>query len=197
MKWWTLAATVNKQPASAGTLGAKGRCRPSTQVLTPYIIGAIKPPPNQKGKGPERKGYRVMARNMYTIHSVTQWSASSRPLGLCSFEAWLCMHSNAFDFCCLTAFIFNLSGRSCQTKSGKTKNMRSVASVELCNVLHLNLLRTMPQREAKDVCYPPPPLHPPSHLQSGTSGLSFDSTSCLFSNLVLFLFLYSMFLLYF
>ena len=32
---------------------------------------AIKPPPNQKGKGPERKGYRVMARNMYTIHSVT------------------------------------------------------------------------------------------------------------------------------
>ena len=32
---------------------------------------AIKPPPNQKGKGPERKGYRVMTRNMYTIHSVT------------------------------------------------------------------------------------------------------------------------------
>ena len=31
----------------------------------------INPPPNQKGKGPERKGYRVMARNMYTIHSVT------------------------------------------------------------------------------------------------------------------------------
>ena len=31
---------------------------------------AIKTPPNQKG--PERKGYRVMARNMYTIHSVTQ-----------------------------------------------------------------------------------------------------------------------------
>ena len=32
---------------------------------------AINPPPNQKGKGLERKGYRVMARNMYTIHSVT------------------------------------------------------------------------------------------------------------------------------
>ena len=32
---------------------------------------AINPPPNQKGKGPERNGYRVMARNMYTIHSVT------------------------------------------------------------------------------------------------------------------------------
>ena len=32
---------------------------------------AIKPPPNQKGKGPEKKGYRVMAWNMYTIHSVT------------------------------------------------------------------------------------------------------------------------------
>ena len=32
---------------------------------------AIYPTPNQKGKRPERKGYRVMARNMYTIHSVT------------------------------------------------------------------------------------------------------------------------------
>ena len=32
---------------------------------------AIKTPPNQKGKGLERKGYRVMAWNMYTIHSVT------------------------------------------------------------------------------------------------------------------------------
>ena len=26
---------LNKQPASAGTLGEKGRCRPSTQLLTP------------------------------------------------------------------------------------------------------------------------------------------------------------------
>ena len=34
---------------------------------------AIKPPPNQKGKGQERKGYRVMARTMYTTHSVTSW----------------------------------------------------------------------------------------------------------------------------
>ena len=33
---------------------------------------AINPPPNQKGKGPERKGYKVMARNMYTIHLVTE-----------------------------------------------------------------------------------------------------------------------------
>ena len=31
---WTPAATANKQPASAGTLGEKGRCRPSAQVLT-------------------------------------------------------------------------------------------------------------------------------------------------------------------
>jgi len=31
---------------------------------------AIKLPPNQKGKGPERKGYRVMARNMYTINTL-------------------------------------------------------------------------------------------------------------------------------
>ena len=26
---------LNKQPASAGTLGEKGHCRPSTQLLTP------------------------------------------------------------------------------------------------------------------------------------------------------------------
>ena len=30
----TPAATANKQPASAGTLGEKGLCRPSAQVLT-------------------------------------------------------------------------------------------------------------------------------------------------------------------
>ena len=32
---WTLAATANKGPASAGTLGEKGPCWPSTQVLAP------------------------------------------------------------------------------------------------------------------------------------------------------------------
>ena len=32
---WTPAAVANKQPASAGTLGGKGRCRPNAQVLTP------------------------------------------------------------------------------------------------------------------------------------------------------------------
>ena len=31
MNTWTPAATVNKQPASAGTLGEKGRCRPSAR----------------------------------------------------------------------------------------------------------------------------------------------------------------------
>ena len=40
---------------------------------------AIKTPPNQKEKGPERKGYRVMARNMYTIHSVTYVKRHFRP----------------------------------------------------------------------------------------------------------------------
>ena len=45
----------SKQPASAGTLGEKGRCRPSAQVLTPQIIGAIKLPPNQKGKETGKK----------------------------------------------------------------------------------------------------------------------------------------------
>ena len=34
MNTWTPAASANKQPASAGTLGEKGRCRPSAQVLT-------------------------------------------------------------------------------------------------------------------------------------------------------------------
>ena len=48
MNTWTQAATANKQPASAGTLGEKGCCWPSAQVLTLRIIGAIKLPPNQK-----------------------------------------------------------------------------------------------------------------------------------------------------
>ena len=51
---------------------------------------AIKTPPNQKGKGPERKGYRVMARNMYTIHSVTYASkfksVHNRPTVVCYWE---------------------------------------------------------------------------------------------------------------
>ena len=48
--------------------GGKGTLPASAQVLTPYI----KLPPNQKGKGPERKDSRVMAQNVYiTIHSVT------------------------------------------------------------------------------------------------------------------------------
>ena len=34
MNTWTPAATANKRPASAGTLGEKGRCQPSAQVLT-------------------------------------------------------------------------------------------------------------------------------------------------------------------
>ena len=48
---------LNKQPASAGTLPAQ---HTTFNTLDNW---AINPPPNQKGKGPERKGYRVMARN--------------------------------------------------------------------------------------------------------------------------------------
>ena len=61
----------NKQPASAGTLGEKGTLPAQHTTFNTLDNWAIKTPPNQKGKGPERKGYRVMARNMYTIHSVT------------------------------------------------------------------------------------------------------------------------------
>ena len=62
---------LNKQPASAGTLGEKGTLPAQHTTFNTLDNWAINPPPNQKGKGPERKGYRVMARNMYTIHSVT------------------------------------------------------------------------------------------------------------------------------
>ena len=41
---------LNKQPASAGTLAEKGRCRPSTQLLTPQIIGPIKKEKDRKEK---------------------------------------------------------------------------------------------------------------------------------------------------
>ena len=36
------------------------------------VIGAIKLPPNQKGKGPERKDERVMARNI-GLHKNSQF----------------------------------------------------------------------------------------------------------------------------
>ena len=40
----------SKQPASAGTLGKKGHCQPSTQV-----IGTIKPQPIKKEKDRKEK----------------------------------------------------------------------------------------------------------------------------------------------
>ena len=49
-----------------------------------------KPSPNQKGKGPERKGYRVMARNMYTIHSVTSGSCASNARQPSGSSPWHC-----------------------------------------------------------------------------------------------------------
>ena len=51
--------------------GGKGKVPTQHTTFNTLDNWAINPPPNQKGKGPERKGYRVMARNMYTIHSVT------------------------------------------------------------------------------------------------------------------------------
>ena len=75
MNMWTLATTVNKQPASAGTLGGKGMLPAQHTTFNTLDNWAINPPPNQKGKGLERKGYRVMVWNMYTIHSVTsEWT---------------------------------------------------------------------------------------------------------------------------
>ena len=61
MNTWTPAATVNNQPASAGGKGTLPAQHTTFNTLDNW---AIKPPPNQKGKGPERKGYKVMARNM-------------------------------------------------------------------------------------------------------------------------------------
>ena len=51
--------------------GGKGTLPAQHTTFNTLDNWSIKPPPNQKGKGPERKGYRVMARNMYTIHWVT------------------------------------------------------------------------------------------------------------------------------
>ena len=51
--------------------GGKGMLPAQHTTFNTLDNWAIKPPPTQKGKGPERKGYRVMAWNMYTIHSVT------------------------------------------------------------------------------------------------------------------------------
>ena len=57
MKTWTPAATANKQPASAGTLGEKGRCRPllsfcftSTEARWPIRDG------DRVGRGRESEG---------------------------------------------------------------------------------------------------------------------------------------------
>ena len=51
--------------------GGKGTLPAQHTTFNTLDNWAINPPPNQKGKGLERKGYTVMARNMYTIHSVT------------------------------------------------------------------------------------------------------------------------------
>ena len=65
------AATVKQTTCLCRDTGGKGMLPAQHTAFNTLDNWAIKPPPNQKGKGPERKGYRVMARNMYTIHSVT------------------------------------------------------------------------------------------------------------------------------
>ena len=51
--------------------GGKGTLPAQHTTFNTLDNWAIKSPPNQKGKGPERKDYMVMGRNMYTIHAVT------------------------------------------------------------------------------------------------------------------------------
>ena len=72
---------------------------------------AIKTPPNQKGKGPERKGYRVMARNMYTIHSVTYLFVSLSPFFVLFFDVlFICMF-NTISFvywCIIYLYVYSL-----------------------------------------------------------------------------------------
>ena len=71
MKTWTPAATVKQTTCLCRDTGGKGTLPAQHTTFNTLDNWAIKTPPNQKGKGPERKSYRVMARNMYTIHSVT------------------------------------------------------------------------------------------------------------------------------
>ena len=62
---------ANKTTRLCRDTGGKGTLPAQHTTFNTLDNWAITPPPNQKGKRPERKGYRVMARNMYTIHSVT------------------------------------------------------------------------------------------------------------------------------
>ena len=48
MHWCPGNAHTKTQPASAGTLGERGRGGPSVKVFTLHIIRAVKLPPNQK-----------------------------------------------------------------------------------------------------------------------------------------------------
>ncbi len=74
MKTWTPAATVKQTTCLCRDTGGKGTLPAQHTTFNTLDNWAIKTPPNQKGKGPERKGYRVMAWNMYTIHSVTYYT---------------------------------------------------------------------------------------------------------------------------
>ena len=65
------AATVKQTTCLCRDTGGKGTLPAQHTTFNTLDNWAIKTPSNQIGKAPERKGYRVMARNMYTIHSVT------------------------------------------------------------------------------------------------------------------------------
>ena len=74
---------------------------------------AIKTPPNQKG-GPERKGYRVMARNMYTIHSVT---LSFRLTGTVCRSASLLLYIHTQVYPPINTYLFSLIFPSGKTRT--------------------------------------------------------------------------------
>ena len=85
MKTWTPAATVKQTTCLCRDTGGKGTLPAQHTTFNTLDNWAIKTPPNQKGKGPERKGYRVMAQNMYTIHSVTHPKPDLCALTRCVF----------------------------------------------------------------------------------------------------------------
>ena len=80
MHWCPGDVHTKRRPASAGTLGERGRGGPSAQVLTLQIIRAIKLPPDQKRErttGKERlKGHGPGHTQHTWIHTISFFSFS-------------------------------------------------------------------------------------------------------------------------